>query len=433
MTARQPASADKWVAIALVGLAALACAGGGGGAGADHRPLRLADVFSTATVEGSPGDAGQIARTEWVWSGDGAQDTAGWKGLAGVTDLRVENGALRGRTEMPMPVIVLDWTPPPELAGDKIHSVEVRLRTSGGGRASFGISASEQIILPMVLGNPFAFGFTTPIVPGEEAKPYTLRPVSPIAVAGVRHLLLRPADAAGAEFAIESVRVVLEREHLASIPAGLSWQGLEGSFRETLVARSPETISFADLRLPADPYLELAVATLSPGPLTFEVTIGGDAAGAERRVRRTVTTAKRWEDVHVDLTGLGGKATQIALHLDAPDAGAIGLWGSPVVRSRIAGSGKAPAKPQGVVVVIIDTLRRDHLSVWGYDRDTAPHLSALAAEGAVADDAISQAAWTKVSVPSILTSLYPTSHSVADFTDLLPASAETMAEVFRQA
>src|SRR6185503_3905502 len=49
------------------------------------------------------------------------------------------------------------------------------------------------------------------------------------------------------------------------------------------------------------------------------------------------------------------------------------------------------------------------------------------------DDAISQAAWTKVSVPSILTSLYPTSHGVANFTDLLPASAETMAEVFRKA
>ena len=36
-------------------------------------------------------------------------------------------------------------------------------------------------------------------------------------------------------------------------------------------------------------------------------------------------------------------------------------------------------------------------------------------------------------MPSILTSLYPTSHTVSDFPDLLPASAETMAEVFRKA
>ena len=307
------------------------------------------------------------------------------------------------------------------------------MRAAAAARAS-GPAPRKDCSCRRCSGNPFAFGFTSPIVPGEETKLYTLRPVTPAAAAGVRHLLLRPVDAPGAEFAIESVRVVFEREHLASIPAGLSWQGLQGTFRETLVARSPETLHF-DLTLPPDPYLELAVGTLSPVPVTFEVSLGADSADsakAGRRVRRTVTTPQRWEDIRLDLDGLGGKAARLSLHVDAPDAGAIGLWGSPVVRSRIA-RGAAPAKPQGVVVVIIDTLRRDHLSVWGYDRDTAPRLSALAGEGVVADDAISQAAWTKVSVPSILTSLYPTSHTVADFPDLLPASAETMAEVFRKA
>ena len=243
--------------------------------------------------------------------------------------------------------------------------------------------------------------------------------------------MLRPVDAAGAEFAIESVRVIFEREHLASIPAGLSWQGLDGTYRETLVARSPETLRF-EVALPSDPYLELAVGTLSPAPVTFEITVGDESGGDPRQVRRTVTTPQRWEDIRVDLADLAGKSTRIALRVEAADAGAIGLWGSPVVRSRVAAQG-APATPQGVVVVIIDTLRRDHLSVWGYDRETAPRLSALAAEGVVADDAIAQAAWTKVSVPSILTSLYPTSHGVRDFADLLPASAETMAEVFRKA
>ena len=46
---------------------------------------------------------------------------------------------------------------------------------------------------------------------------------------------------------------------------------------------------------------------------------------------------------------------------------------------------------------------------------------------------VSQATWTKVSSPSILTSLYPTSHGVIEFIDRLPASATTMAEVFRDA
>jgi arylsulfatase A-like enzyme len=430
-------SRDARVALAIAVLAAVHCGCAGGGArsgGGDSAPIRLADVFSTATVEGSPDEVAPLPRTEWVWSaaeGSGAA-TAGWRSLAGIANLRVEDGALRGTTQMPSPILGLDWSPPADLINDRIHSIEIRLRASGGTRVSFRIESAEQVFLPALLGpNPFSFPFTSPIVPGEEVKLYTLRPVVPMPLAGIRHLLVRPVDAAGVDFAIESLRVVLEREHLASIPAGLSWQGLQGQYRETLVARSPETLRF-DVTLPANPYLELAVGTLTARPVTFEIAVGDGANGDGRRVRRTVTAPQRWDEVRVDLSDLGGRATQVALHVEAAEPGAIGLWGSPVVRSRVAG-GKAPARPQGVVVVIIDTLRRDHLATWGYDRDTAPYLSSLAAEGAVADDAISQASWTKVSVPSILTSLYPTSHTVKDFGDLLPASAETLAEVFRKA
>ena len=194
-----------------------------------------------------------------------------------------------------MPLLALDWTPPAALADDKLYSIEVKLQASGGARASFGTDASEQLIVPMLIGNPFAVSVTSPIVPGDQSQLYTLRPITPTPVAGVRHLLLRPVDAAGAEFAIESVRLVFEREHLASIPAGLSWQGLSGSFREALVSRSPETMRF-DVKLPADPYLELALGTLSPAPVTFEVAIAEGSGAAERRVRRTVTTPQRWED-----------------------------------------------------------------------------------------------------------------------------------------
>ena len=43
---------------------------------------------------------------------------------------------------------------------------------------------------------------------------------------------------AGADFAIESVRVVFRREHLSEVPSGVSWQGLRDIFRETLAAAS---------------------------------------------------------------------------------------------------------------------------------------------------------------------------------------------------
>jgi arylsulfatase A-like enzyme len=84
-----------------------------------------------------------------------------------------------------------------------------------------------------------------------------------------------------------------------------------------------------------------------------------------------------------------------------------------------------------VILIWADTLRRDHLSAYGYARDTSPVLKSLADEGVRFTRCVSQATWTKVATPSLMTSLYPSTHGVADFSDRLPASATTLAEVFR--
>src|SRR5262249_28275921 len=64
---------------------------------------------------------------------------------------------------------------------------------------------------------------------------------------------------------------------------------------------------------------------------------------------------------------------------------------------------------------------------------TSPFIDRLAREGTLFRDAVSQASWTKVSTPSLLTSLYPTTHGVTEFSGRLPASAHTLAEVYREA
>jgi arylsulfatase A-like enzyme len=417
--------------VATLGVLVGACADGGGGNrdGEERKTIRLVDVFASAAVEGASSAPTSMPRTEWSFS----NDASGWKAIFGVSGLRVEDGALRGTTAGPAPLVGLEWTPGPNQNDDEVHAVEVRLRASSGTRASFGLVRQERVT-PDVAFNPFGLVFTSPIVAGDEVTLYTLRPTRPMPAAGVRHLVVRPTDVPGAEFAIESVRVIFEREHLASIPTGLSWQGLNGRFRETLVARSPEVLRF-DVELPPPPFLEVGLGTVAAAPVTFVVEVDDAAGGSDsggRRVRRTVTTQQRWDDLRVDLPGLGGKKVKLALRLEG-EPGGIGLWGSPAIRSSVPSGGKAPPHPQGVIVLLVDTLRRDHLATWGYGRDTAPNLSRLAQEGAVADDAISQAAWTKVSVPSILTSLYPSTHAIVDFADVLPASAETLAEVFRKA
>jgi arylsulfatase A-like enzyme len=60
-----------------------------------------------------------------------------------------------------------------------------------------------------------------------------------------------------------------------------------------------------------------------------------------------------------------------------------------------------------LVLVTVDTLRADHLEPYGYQRPTAPALSALAREGTVFDLAISQAPETLHSIAALMTGLYP--------------------------
>src|SRR4029079_18288669 len=91
------------------------------------------------------------------------------------------------------------------------------------------------------------------------------------------------------------------------------------------------------------------------------------------------------------------------------------------------------SKPQGVILIHADTLRPDHLSLYGAKRDTTPFLKKAASEGVLFNHAMSQATWTKVSSSSFLTSLYPTTHGVKTQTDRLPGSVTTLADVFRNA
>jgi arylsulfatase A-like enzyme len=105
-------------------------------------------------------------------------------------------------------------------------------------------------------------------------------------------------------------------------------------------------------------------------------------------------------------------------------------------------SPRAPATRPDVIVILIDTLRADHMGVYGYGRDTTPNLDRFARESVVFRRAVSQTSWTKPSIPSLFTALYPSRHGVFEgssrdteghiTSDVLPDSLETLAEAFRE-
>lgn len=86
-----------------------------------------------------------------------------------------------------------------------------------------------------------------------------------------------------------------------------------------------------------------------------------------------------------------------------------------------------------VLVVVIDGARADHLSCYGYGRETTPFLDTVAREGVRFPHMISTAASTLPSLGSLFTGLFPSSHGATDEHPSLPACHATMAEVFRAA
>jgi arylsulfatase A-like enzyme len=89
--------------------------------------------------------------------------------------------------------------------------------------------------------------------------------------------------------------------------------------------------------------------------------------------------------------------------------------------------------PPNLLLVVVDTLRADHLGSYGHVRDTSPRIDALASDGVRFERAYSSAPWTMPSVASILTGRLPSSHGVMRSARALPGRAVTLAERLQQA
>src|SRR5262249_11531360 len=83
---------------------------------------------------------------------------------------------------------------------------------------------------------------------------------------------------------------------------------------------------------------------------------------------------------------------------------------------------------RNVLVVLVDTLRADHLSTYGYSRPTSPNLTGIAKEGMLFENAISPSSWTLPSHASILTGLYPHDHHAELYASSLGEGYPTLAE-----
>jgi arylsulfatase A-like enzyme len=95
--------------------------------------------------------------------------------------------------------------------------------------------------------------------------------------------------------------------------------------------------------------------------------------------------------------------------------------------------GGPDGRPRNVILISLDTLRPDHMSCYGHERETTPNLDRKVAGGALFTDVTSVAPWTLPAHATMLTGLYPSHHGLKDHDARLSDKHVTLAEEFRDA
>ncbi len=164
-----------------------------------------------------------------------------------------------------------------------------------------------------------------------------------------------------------------------------------------------------ELEVPRGSRLRLAYAAQGgvPLPVRFRVT-------ATERERRPVTLFEaaitreeeqnRWHPVAADLDRFAGRRVTLRLETesDVVPNPALGLpyWGMPEVFAATRGE-----RPPNVILISVDTLRPDRMSLYGHDRPTTPNLDAWADRAAVFLNTVAPAPWTLPSHLSLFSGL----------------------------
>ncbi|HEV2499242.1 MAG TPA: sulfatase [Terriglobia bacterium] len=100
------------------------------------------------------------------------------------------------------------------------------------------------------------------------------------------------------------------------------------------------------------------------------------------------------------------------------------------MQSKGGPSRAAPSTLPNIALIVLDTVRADHFSCYGYPRPTTPNLCALAGQGVLFQNAIAPSSWTLPSLTSIFTGLMPHQTGV-DWGMALDADPWTIAKILQ--
>jgi arylsulfatase A-like enzyme len=93
----------------------------------------------------------------------------------------------------------------------------------------------------------------------------------------------------------------------------------------------------------------------------------------------------------------------------------------------------ADGRKPNILFIMVDTLRASRMSVYGYANETTPYLERYAASGVRFDRHLAQSSWTKCSMASLWTGMYPPRTGVTRFNEAISDEAVMPAEVLKEA
>lgn len=169
-----------------------------------------------------------------------------------------------------------------------------------------------------------------------------------------------------------------------------------------------------NIHLPMDARLEFSPGLLPPeiidGPASDGVmlTVEIEAEQKSTEIWKKKVVVGAIHDVEIDLSEWAGRDVTLRFR-SQPGPTRIYDYlfvGDPVIVV-------PKPHPRRVVLIFIDTLRPDHLSFYGYHRNTSPSLAAWASSGLVFSAARSVAPWTLPSLRSAVTGMYPEYYQVS--------------------
>jgi len=169
------------------------------------------------------------------------------------------------------------------------------------------------------------------------------------------------------------------------------------------------------------PYRLFQFAIYNPKGSTLIYRVGLKSGTKKKNLFSTQLQGFHYQEYKIALDGVPQENARLVLETGGTGAGA---WLNP----RFSQEKK---KPRLVVMIVLDTLRRDHVSLYGYARQTTPRLDQLAADAQVFTNAYSSTSWTLPAHVSLFSGKDLVGHGVTAPEQKIPVDYPLLAEVFQ--